>query len=59
MPTESFFESLKLRSEEELRIIEKLIDEADARPPVQPYYDIMDELKRTKKRIEEGFFNKM
>lgn len=59
MATESFYESLKLKSEEELKILERLVDEADARPPSKPSSDILAEIKRNARRIKEGFFDRV
>lgn len=59
MATESFYESLKLKSEGELKLLEKLIDEADTKPPSKPSSDILAEIKRNTKRIEEGFFDRV
>jgi hypothetical protein len=57
MATESFYESLILENEEQLRILERLIDEADARPPSKPSSDVLSEIRMGKKLIEEGFFD--
>ena len=57
MAIESFYESLKLESLEELKILERLIDEADARPPSKPSSDTLAEIKRNAKRVKEVFLD--
>ncbi len=59
MAIESFYESLKLESSEELKILERLIDEADARPPLKPSSDTLAEIKRNAKRVEKVFFDRL
>ena len=49
MAAESFHESLILENKEQLRILEKLIDEADAKPPSKYSSDVLSEIKMGKK----------
>jgi hypothetical protein len=57
--TQSFYESLTLESDEELKLIEGLIDEADAslRSPVPS--DMLKRLEKSNRLIEEGFFERV
>lgn len=57
MATESFLESLIIKTEEQLRILEELIDEANANPPKGPSSDVLAKIRRGMKLVDEGYFD--
>ena len=58
MATKSFYESLHIETEEQVRILLKAFEEADSRPPRQPMVpSIEEQIKRGDRLVEEGFFD--
>jgi hypothetical protein len=58
MATQSFDEDMKIETEEQVRILIELFEEADRRPPEEPRVPSLEErLQRGARLLKEGYFD--